>query len=173
MRALSACLVVALCSLAFAAAAEPPTKAERERKVKVALALSAAPPKSAAAADSSCGQCRTDIPEVWAESIKDKKPIALFVGGACKSGLGSTAHTAGAIAAKVDTYPSDGKGAETRVVLIKPTDGGMVVDATLPAKVTAKELTAAVQKATPPDAKPTHLPPVPRAAGEKLDWLVK
>jgi hypothetical protein len=118
-------------------------KADRERKVKVALALSAKP--------GACGRCREDAAAVRAEAHRDRKPIALFVGG-CEAGLGCVAETAGAIPVKAASYAHDGQpAASKRIVILEPkADGsGFVIDRTLPAGADAKQLDEAVKAATP------------------------
>lgn len=133
-------------------------KTTRERKIRVALAL-AAP---------TCGKCREDVIEARAEAAKLSKPIALFVGGPC-DGAGCVAELAGAIPVKAPTYTDDGRpAAEKRIVILTPkaAGDGFLIDATLPPKTSPEQLTAAVQKATPP---PKSLPKSERV----IDWFVK
>lgn len=140
-----------------AAGAAGDEKADRERKVRVALALSAAP------AAENCGMCREDAAAAWDDALREKKPIALFVGGEC-DGAGRAACEAGAVAVKVDEYAGS---KERRIVVGSPkADGsGFATTATLPAKATAAEVAQAVEAATPKK--------VVLKATAKVDWYIR
>jgi hypothetical protein len=147
------CLILIAAVLLHPALIPADDKSDRERKVKVALALSAKPPEA-------CGRCREDAAAVRAEAHRDRKPIALFVGG-CETGLGCVAETAGAIPVKAPSYAHDGQPATSkRIVILEPkADGsGFVIDRTLPATADAKQLDEAVKAATPKAKSPPSGP---------------
>lgn len=178
MRALTVIALALIAPLSLLAPAFADDKGERERKVKVALALSATNKPAVTAIDESCGKCREDFAAAWDDALKEKRPLAVFVGERGCDGLGRTACDAGAVAVKVSKYEQPGKRPdEQRIVIGKPSASGtgFEVAATLPPKSKPETVADAVTKATPADAKPSHLPPVPKAAltPVKLDWLVK
>lgn len=121
-------------------------KSDRERKVKVALALSASPPVG----EPQC--CREDAARAWDDALRERKPIALFVGGEC-DGAGKVACDAGAVAVKVDEYAGS---KERRIVVGSPRADGSGFDPvkTLPAKARPDDVAAAVKAASPKKAAP-------------------
>lgn len=135
-------------------------KAARERKVRVALALSAHPPS---VADARC--CREDAAAAWEDALRERKPIALFVGGEC-DGNGRVACDSGAVAVKVDEYAGS---REKRIVVGSPKADGTGFDPvkTLPAKAKADDVSAAVKAAAPKK----QLPPPATPAG-KVNWYI-
>lgn len=133
-------------------------KTARERKVRVALALAAPPAVEA-------GQCcREDAAQAWDDALRDRRPIALFVGGPC-DGSGVVAVKAGAVAVKVPEYAGD---ASRRIVVgsPKPDGSGFTPVKTLPAKAKPDELAEAVKAAVP---KKVEVPP---PAPAKVSWYI-